>query len=121
MLDCFTLLQLMAPPPKVNTYPEVDFLESIADWSQYTQRDLGALLCLVILQLPILGFLVLSCASLCGDTPCAHHVFNVLPFPGVLSHLLSFKVRRHAGWEELQGVGLYAPWAPPWAQSVEPH
>ena len=39
MLDCFTLLQLMAPPPKVNTYPEVDFLESISIRSknQYTK------------------------------------------------------------------------------------
>ena len=40
MLDCFTLLQLMAPPPKVNTYPEVDFLKSISVGSQsrYTPR-----------------------------------------------------------------------------------
>ena len=30
--DCFTLFQLMAPPPKVNTYPEVDFLKSISGW-----------------------------------------------------------------------------------------
>ena len=26
--DCLKLLQLMAPPPNVNTQPEVDFLKS---------------------------------------------------------------------------------------------
>ena len=29
--DCFTLLHIMAPPFKVNTEPEVDFLESRSD------------------------------------------------------------------------------------------
>ena len=29
--DCFTLLQLMTPPPRVNTNSEVDFLASLSD------------------------------------------------------------------------------------------
>ena len=28
---CLTLLQQMAPPKRVNTYPEVDYLDSISD------------------------------------------------------------------------------------------
>ena len=30
---CLTLLQQMAPPQKVNTYPEVDYLDFIFDWN----------------------------------------------------------------------------------------
>ena len=33
MLDCFTLIQLMAPPYRVNTYSEVDYQDSIFDWN----------------------------------------------------------------------------------------
>ena len=32
MQDYFTLLQVMAPPPKVNTNFKVDFLASLFDW-----------------------------------------------------------------------------------------
>ena len=30
---CLALLQQMAPPQKVNTYPEVDYLDFIFDWN----------------------------------------------------------------------------------------
>ena len=30
---CLTLLQLMAPPQRVITYPEVDYINSISDWN----------------------------------------------------------------------------------------
>ena len=30
---CLTLLQQMAPPQNVNTYPEVDYLDFIFDWN----------------------------------------------------------------------------------------
>ena len=30
---CLTLLQQMAPPQRVNTYPEVDYLNFIFDWN----------------------------------------------------------------------------------------
>ena len=33
MPTCLTLLQQMAPPQRVNTYPEVDYLDSIFEWN----------------------------------------------------------------------------------------
>ena len=32
-LTCLTLLQQMDPPQRVNTYPEVDYLDFIFDWN----------------------------------------------------------------------------------------
>ena len=33
MPDCLKLFQLMAPPQRVDTYPEVDYLDFIFDWN----------------------------------------------------------------------------------------
>ena len=41
MLDCLILLQTIAPPPRVNTDPDVDFRLSRSDWKSESVYPIG--------------------------------------------------------------------------------